>query len=74
MVRLGWALRMVDTAGIDAFVQSSPYPAWLASGKGECVYANPALGRLTGRNSDQINQADWRSFLFEEDREAASAS
>jgi formate hydrogenlyase transcriptional activator len=74
IARLGWALRMVDTAGIDAFVQSSPYPAWLASGKGECVCANPALARLTGRNSDQINQADWRSFLFEEDREAASAS
>jgi PAS domain S-box-containing protein len=64
---------MVDTAGIDGFVQNSPYPAWLATSTGECVYANPALGRLTGRNPDQINQADWRSFLFEGDREAASA-
>jgi PAS domain S-box-containing protein len=38
------------------------------------VYANPALERLTGFNSDQINQADWRSFLLEEDRAVASAS
>jgi PAS domain S-box-containing protein len=38
------------------------------------VYANPALERLTGFNSDRINQADWRSFLLEEDRAVASAS
>jgi PAS domain S-box-containing protein len=42
--------------------------------QGHCVYANPALERLTGLNSDQINQADWRSFLLEEDRAVASAS
>jgi len=38
------------------------------------VYANPALERLTGFNSDQIKQADWRSFLLEQDRAVASAS
>jgi PAS domain S-box-containing protein len=65
---------MVDIAKIGAFVQSSPYPAWLATAKGDCVYANPALEHLTGFNSDQINQADWLSFLLEEDRAAASAS
>jgi hypothetical protein len=32
---------------------------------GHCVYGNSALERLTGFNSDQINQADWRSFLLE---------
>src|SRR3984957_15076974 len=32
------------------------------------------LERLTGFNSDQINQADWRSFVREEDRAVASAS
>ena len=38
------------------------------------MYANPALERLTGFNSDQINKPDWRSFLLEEDRAVASAS
>jgi PAS domain S-box-containing protein len=65
---------MVDITKIGAFVQNSPYPAWLATGKGDCVYANPALERLTGLNSEQINQADWRSFLLEEDRALATAS
>src|SRR3984885_12295643 len=65
---------MVDITKIGAFVQNSPYPAWLATGKGDCVYANPALERLTGLNSEQINQADWRSFLLEEDRAVATAS
>ena len=46
----------------------------LATTQGHCVYANPALERLTGLNSDQINRADWRSFLLEEDRAVASAS
>jgi formate hydrogenlyase transcriptional activator len=65
---------MFDITKIDAFVQSSPHPAWLATSNGECVYANPALERLTGLNSDQINQADWRSLLVEEDRVGATAS
>jgi PAS domain S-box-containing protein len=65
---------MAETRKIDAFIQSSPHPAWLATTQGHCVYANPALERLTGFNSDQINQADWRSFLLEEDRAVASAS
>jgi PAS domain S-box-containing protein len=65
---------MADRTKIDTFIQSSPHPAWLATTQGHCVYANPALERLTGFNSDQINQADWRSFLLEEDRAVASAS
>ena len=35
---------------------------------------NPALERLTGLNSEEIKQADWRSFLQEEDRAAPAAS
>jgi PAS domain S-box-containing protein len=62
---------MADITKIDPFIQSSPHPAWLATTQGHCVYANPALERLTGFNSDQINQADWRSFLLEEDRAVA---
>jgi PAS domain S-box-containing protein len=65
---------MVDIAKIGALVHNAPFPAWLATGKGDCVYANPALERLTGLNSEQINQADWRSFLQQEDRAAATAS
>src|SRR5580700_9238360 len=65
---------MVDITKIGAFVQNSPYPAWLATGKGDCVYANPALERLTGLNSEEIKEADWRSFLQQEDRAAATAS
>ena len=65
---------MVDFTKIGAFVQDSSYPAWLATGKGDCVYANPALERLTGLNLKEIVQADWRSFLLEEDRAAATAS
>ena len=65
---------MADITKIDAFVQSSPHPAWLATSRGECLYVNPALEHLTGLKSDQINQVDWRSFVLEEDRAAASAS
>ncbi len=65
---------MADITKIDAFVQSSPNPAWLATSQGECVYVNPALERLTGLKSDRVNQVDWRSFVVEEDRAAASAS
>jgi PAS domain S-box-containing protein len=65
---------MTDVTKIDAFVQSSPHPAWLATSRGECLYANPALEHLTGLKSDQINQVDWRSFVLEEDRAAAWAS
>src|SRR5258708_20031252 len=65
---------MADITKIDDFIQSSPHPAWLATTQGNCVYANPALERLTAFNSDQINQADWRSFLLDEDRAVASAS
>src|SRR5713226_479846 len=65
---------MADITKIDTFIQSSPHPAWLATTQGHCVYANPARERLTGFNSDQINQADWRGFLLEEDRAVASAS
>jgi PAS domain S-box-containing protein len=65
---------MVDITKIGTFVQNSAYPAWLATSAGQCVYANPALERLTGLNSEKIIQADWRSFLLEEDRAAATAS
>jgi PAS domain S-box-containing protein len=65
---------MADVTKIDTFIQSSPRPAWLVTTQGQCIYANPALERLTGLNSDQINRADWRSFLLEEDRAVASAS
>ena len=65
---------MADITKTDTFIQSSPHAAWLATTQGHCVYANPALERLTGFNSDQISQADWRTFLLEEDRAAASAS
>jgi PAS domain S-box-containing protein len=65
---------MADITKVDTFIQSSPHPVWLATAQGHCVYANPALERLTGFNSDQISQADWRSFLLEEDRAVVSAS
>ena len=64
---------MTDITKIDAFVQSSPHPAWLATSRGECLYVNPALERLIGLKSDQISQLDWRSFVLEQDRAAASA-
>ena len=64
---------MTDISRIDAFVQSSPHPTWLATRQGECLYVNPALERLTGLTSDRINRIDWRSFVLEEDRVSASA-
>src|ERR1700722_17018254 len=65
---------MVDITKIDASVQGSPYPAWLATNTGDCLYANSALEHLTGLDSQLICQTDWRSFLLEEDRAAAAAS
>jgi hypothetical protein len=65
---------MADITKIDRFIQEFPRSAWLATTQGYCVCANPALESLTGFNSDQINQADWRSFLLEEDRAVASAA
>src|ERR1700741_3393910 len=65
---------MVDIAKVGIFVQNAPYPAWLATGNGDCVYGNPALEHLTGLNSDEIVPADWRSFLLDDDRVAATAS
>ena len=65
---------MADITKIGDFFESSPHPAWLATRRGECLYVNPALVCLTGLKSDQINQVDWRSFVLEEDRAAASAS
>src|SRR5260370_13468881 len=65
---------MADITKIDAFVQSSPHPAWLATSRGECLYVNAALERLTGLKSDKINEVDWRSLVLEEDRVAASGS
>jgi PAS domain S-box-containing protein len=65
---------MADITKIDTLIQSSPHRAWLACTQGHCVHANVALERLTGFNSEEINQADWRRFLLEEDRAVASAS
>ena len=65
---------MTDIATIDAFIQSSPHPTWLATSQGECLCANPALETLIGLKSHLINQVDWRTFVLEEDRVAASAS
>src|SRR6202035_926263 len=65
---------MADITKIDAFVQSSPHPTWLATSRGECLYVNPALERLTGLKFVQVNQVDWRSFIVEEDRAVVSAS
>ena len=65
---------MADITKIGDFFESSPHPTWLATRRGECLYVNPALVCLTGLKSDQINQVDWRSFVLEEDRAAASAS
>jgi PAS domain S-box-containing protein len=65
---------VVDITKIDVFVDSSPHPAWLASSKGGCIYANPALEPITGFNSGPIERADWRNFLLEEDRVAATAA
>src|ERR1700752_1152752 len=59
---------------IDDLLHNSPNPAWLAGTGGDCKYGNPALERLPGLNSSQINRADWRSFLLEEDRVGATAS
>ena len=65
---------MVDTMKIDDFLHGSQNPIWLAGTTGDCVYGNPALERLTGLNSEQINRTDWRSFLVEEDRFGATVS
>jgi PAS domain S-box-containing protein len=65
---------MVDSTKIGAFVQSSPHPAWLATSRGHCTYANPALERLTGLKSDQIVREAWQNLLVEEDRAAATNS
>jgi len=65
---------MADITKIETFFESSPQPARLTTTQSPCVYANPTLDRLTGFNSDQIHQADWRSFLLEESRAVASAS
>jgi hypothetical protein len=59
---------MVDKSKIDAFFHGSTNPIWLATNADDCVYGNPALERLTDLNSCQINRADWRSFLLEEDQ------
>src|SRR3984893_14609317 len=65
---------MADITKICDFFESSPHPAWLATSRGECLYVIPALVCLTGFKSDQMNQVDWRSFVLEEDRAAASTS
>src|SRR3954471_24313463 len=65
---------MADITKIEAFFQTSPHPAWLATDRGDCLYVNPALERLTGLKSNQTNPIDWRNFVLEEDRAATSVS
>jgi PAS domain S-box-containing protein len=65
---------MTDVIKIDACIQSSPYPAWLATSQGKCLYGNPELERLIGLDSDEIRQADWCSFILEADQVVASES
>ena len=53
---------MADITKIDTFIQGSPHSARLAATRGRCVYANPAVERLTGSNSDQTDRHDiWPS-------------
>src|ERR1700756_4646690 len=65
---------MTKKTNIGAFVQGSPHPAWLAHSHGRCLYANPALRRLTGLTSAQLTQMRWLEFVVEEDRQGAAAS
>jgi len=55
---------MVDIAKVGTFVQNSPYPAWLATGNGDCVYGNPALERLTGLNSKRSYKLTGAAFFW----------
>ena len=64
---------MTDIAEIGTFIQPSPYPAWLADFNGRCVYANPALERLTGLSSTQLTQMTWLDLLVQENRPDAMA-
>ena len=65
---------MIDSAKIEAFVHGLPHPAWLATSSGDCACANAAFRGLTGLTSDQLQQADWLTFLLEEDREFVKVS
>jgi PAS domain S-box-containing protein len=64
---------MIDASKINAWFQGSPNLVWLAGNGCDCLYGNPALQRLTGLDSNQIYQLDWRYLLLEEDRAVATA-
>ncbi len=63
---------MTDTTDIGTFVQGSPHPSWLADSDGRCIYANPALERLTGVGVDQLEGTYWLDLLIDEDKPQAS--
>jgi len=62
---------MTDSTDIGAFVQGSPHPSWLAHSDGRCIYANPAVERLTGAVVGQLEGTSWMDFLIDEDKPQA---
>ena len=62
---------MTTRKDFGAFVQGSPHPAWLTDSEGGCSYANPALSKLTGLGSAQLEQMNWLEFVVEGDRAEA---
>ena len=46
---------MADITKIDTFIQRFSHPSWLATMQAHCMYTNSALERLTGLNSDPID-------------------
>jgi PAS domain S-box len=65
---------MTDSTDIRAFVQGSPHPSWLSDSDGRCIYANPALERLTGADARQLEGSHWLDLLVGEDRPQARES
>jgi PAS domain S-box-containing protein len=63
---------MTTRKDVGTFVQGSPHPAWLTDSGGRCSYANPALSKLTGLSSAQLEQMNWLEFVVEGDRADAS--
>jgi len=65
---------MTDSTEIGAFVQGSPHPSWLSDSNGCCIYANPALERLMGVGSQQLEGSQWLDLLVGEDRPQTSVA
>src|SRR3954451_9382941 len=59
---------MTDSTEIRAFVQGSPHPSWLSDSNGCCIYANPALERLTSVGSEQLEGSQWLDLIVGEDK------